>query len=131
VVDQFIHQLRVLFPKWSFFDQLGHRFYVKYQTAENKNWTRLEFKSQWKLLNFFCNPIHNLTLAQMSAIDQLARDVQSHDQDEIPYLNSFLIIKSIVATYTEAASFQFAIEASKDKSRTILYTSPWISEGST
>ena len=126
MVSQFLNQLRVLFPRWNFFDQLGHRFHVKYKTSENENWNLVEFESHWNLLNFFCNARHNLTLAQVSAIELFAQDTQNCSQENIPNLVSFKVIKSLVEERTNSKTFQFMIEAYKDENQTILYTSPWL-----
>ncbi len=129
MVLQFINQIRVLFPRWNFFDQLGHRFQLKYKTSENKNWNLVSFSSERKLLNFFCNADHNLTLAQISAIELFAQDLQKHDHELIPNLESFKIIKSLVDVTSEAEKFQFRIEAYTDQESVVLYTSTWLQKG--
>lgn len=117
-MTQFLNQLRVLFPRWNFFDQLGHRFNLKYRTDEKTSWILIKFRSQWNLLNFFCNPTHNLTLAQISAIELFAQDTQN--------LSSFQIIKSLVEEEAKSKSFQFMVEAQKDDAIIEIYKSAWL-----
>lgn len=128
MVAQFLNQLRVLFPRWNFFDQLGHRFYLKYKTTENQNWISIKFKSEWSLLNFFCNPDHNLTLAQISAIELFAQDAQMYDEQQIQNLDSFRLIRSLIGIHAKTKKFQFTLEAHKDGKILDLYISPWIQE---
>lgn len=130
MVKKVLNQIRVLFPRWNFFDQLGHRFHLKYRITEIENWTLIEFKSQWRLLNFFCNSTHNLTLAQVSAIEQFAQEIQNHPTNDIPNLTSFLLIKSLVEIRSQSKKFQFMIEAYKDQNHIELYVSPWQMEKS-
>jgi len=135
VFVQFLTSIRVLFPKWNFFDQLGHRFHLKYRESNSSNWSLLEFKSDRTFINFFFNPTHNLTLAQINIIEHFARDVQLHEPNQIESLVSFKLVKSLTEAYlpafSKSDSFQFLIEAYDQNSNFKLYESVWMKKDST
>lgn len=125
MVKKYLNLVRVLFPRWNFFDQLGHRFHLNYKTSESQTWSRIEFTSEFNLLNFFCNSKHNLTLAQVSAIEIFAQEVQEKSEIEIAGLASFNVVKSIVENYSTDKNFKFQIEAYNSENKFELYVSPW------
>lgn len=131
---QFLTLIRVLFPKWNFFDHLGHRFHLKYRESASSSWVTLEFKSHRTFLNFFFNPMHNLTLAQINIIEHFARDVQEYESNRISSLVSFKLLKSLTEAhlpqYSKSDSFQFQIDAYTRDSNIKLYESPWLKKES-
>lgn len=129
---QLLDLIRILFPKWSFFDQLGYRFHLKFRESDSSKWTFVHFESPGpSVLKLFFNPTHNLTLAQISAIEQFSREVQINDPENANQLDSFKLVKAITEFYIEkyfssVETFQFKIEAHSKNSKVDLYTSAWL-----
>lgn len=131
VIYKFLNLIRVLFPKWSFFDHVGYQFRIEYKTAESPDWIPIQFTSQRTRFSLFLNPLHNLTLAQVSVIEHFARDVQNIEPQQVQGLDSFKLLKSILETkillfHSSINQFQFRLMAFDKNSNIKLFHSPWV-----
>lgn len=59
-VSKFLNLIRVLFPKWSFFDQAGSAYVLEAKVASSRNWTELQSTLNKPVGALFHNPTINL-----------------------------------------------------------------------
>lgn len=127
VLNNFFNLVRVLFPRWNFFDEIGYQFILEYRLKDSANWTLVGFKSQRRWFHLFLNPVHNLNLAQINLIEQFARDLQLSAPDEVESLDTFKMVKALACTRAQTTdNFQFRVQAYKHSLQSELYCSKWI-----
>lgn len=127
VLNNFLNLVRVLFPRWNFFDEIGYQFRLEYRFKDTEDWTLVGFNSQRLRFGLFFNPVHNLNLAQVNLIEHFSRDLQLSLPEQIENLDTFKMVKALVGLRAQAnRQFQFRIQAYKQKLQTELYRSSWV-----
>lgn len=131
MVKHFLHLVRVIFPSWNFFDQLGYSFKLYFRTQPNQHWEYVDLSCQMKPVSFFFNPKANYLLAQVSVIEHFAQEVQSLKADQIQNSTLYKMIRSMVLDYLQHQKIdfnkaQFKIETVDQNQPIEIYASDWI-----
>lgn len=131
----FLNLIRALFPKWSFFDETGHRFYLEVKAVGSETWTNLKEDHQRTALGLFFNPKTNLSHALDTLIQQFVQDLQdllafdtTPSEETLETLSSFKMVRSLAhfeikSTDFSYGSFQFRITAHKDSTVETVFVS--------
>lgn len=132
MVHRFLFFIRVIFPSWNFFDQVGPAFKLSTRSQETEAWQEIVFSSQFHFSSLFFNPSLNLKLAQKSLVEHFSQDVQRSSTEDILHQATYKMLGSLIKGHWEAQnkknlSFQFKIEVSHKKQDMILFISDWIS----
>ena len=117
-----LHWLRVLFPRWNFYDQVAYHFDLEFQIGE-RDWTRIPFVEARRRFGLFLNPSVNLTLAHVNILEHFAQDV--HSVTTYQMLLSLLRVK-FQEFGLNPESFRFRVIALRPNERIELYVSDWI-----
>ena len=134
----FLHLLRALFPKWSFFDQVAYKFEVEFKVAGSSNWIPITFFQTRQPLGLFLNPQVNMALAQVNIIEHFAHDIQllqqRNDQirsKDVHKLTSYKLLHSLL--YVKLKEFdldprtiQFKIVARSPQETVDVFISDWV-----
>lgn len=122
----FLNLIRVLFPNWNFFDQIGHSLAIEYRSSNTDFWQTLELSASRGFTGLFFNPEVNLALAQGNIIEHFARDAQEQPEN-IENLSSYKMLRSMLKLNSPSVDkIQFKLTARKDNEFQILYTSNWL-----
>lgn len=91
---KFLNLIRALFPKWSFFDEVGYRVVLQSRTARTSNWETVPLLGEQGVDTLFLNPATNLAHAKMNVLAQFVQEVQKENV-EVQALQNFHIVKAI------------------------------------
>jgi hypothetical protein len=139
----FLHLVRVLFPKWSFFAQIGAHFEVAVRASSASPWEILPLapaapspSNGWSSL--FFNPHHNLILAHQNLIEHFVTELQDLTQlqerpsvEEIETLTTFPMLVSWIQWRLQDSenpppTLQFKIVAVTTQKSQDLFVSHWL-----
>ena len=103
-----LHWIRLLFPKWNFFDRPGPNLTLWVKAHTDHQWTPILFKQNRCLWGLFFNLKTNLALAQKTLLerfyfDWIEFDLTSNDQDSIETLPSFKLLYSFARLSVHAS----------------------------
>lgn len=111
--------LRALFPKWSFFDQVGHSIFLEYRGSEDSSWQRVRFETSRKKMGLFVNSEVNFTLAQIHILEQFAQNPENE--------SSLCLVQSLLKEkITNLNKVQFRLVVLMDEHLNIVYQSGWL-----
>lgn len=95
-LSAFMNLIRVLFPSWSFFDQVETRVLIEAKPAGSSAWTELTAQSEHSLGALFHNPSVNLNHAIENVLREFLRDMKPYlegskeiDEIELAHMISF------------------------------------------
>lgn len=117
-----LNLIRVLFPKWDFFDRVGHHFELRCRIKNSDLWKETVIQHKLSMTNFFLNPIGNMKMAQIHILENFVQNTE----DE----SSLKMIQSLVGVYQKDKiasdeSVQFKIVAIRGEEQIDVYTSDW------
>lgn len=113
--------LRVLFPSWKFFEEVGSALSLEYRihgpNGEVGEWTETLHRPAPHCYSFLFNPEGNLFLAAQSLLQRLEEEIGSSDPQAggaIEHTTSFQLVKRLVSFQIrertgECSRFQFRI----------------------
>ena len=122
----FLNLIRALFPKWSFFDESGHLFYLEVKAVGSDVWTNLKEDQERSAFGLFFNPSTNLSHAFDTLIQQFVFDLQdlleadaTPDEATLENMATYKMVRSLALrdlqnTDFKFGSFQFRISAHRD-----------------
>lgn len=137
----FLSLIRALFPRWNFFDRVGHHLELEFKTPESSSWERIYFEQGRRPLGLFVNPEVNLALAQVNVVEHFISDLtdlQEGDRQiseaDIHSLTTFQMLRSLLRMKLQEHNqnpgrLQFKILACSPRERSDVYVSEWISLG--
>ena len=135
----FLNLIRALFPRWSFFDRIGHHFELEFKVQNSRDWQKISFDQDRKAFSLFVNPAVNLAMAQvniiehfMGEISDLQRINSEVDSKDVQDLTTFRLLRSLIEVKLEAfeipaGPFQFKILACSPEEKLDVYISDWLS----
>ena len=112
--------IRALFPKWNFFDQVGHHFQLQFRFEENSEWQKVSFDCDRPPLGLFFNPIGNLALAQNHILENFAQNPD--DNQLVQKLLRFKLSEQKI----QSGSVQYRVLALSEVQITEVYKSAWL-----
>jgi len=125
--------LRVIFPRWNFFDRVRYQLVLEVKQFGTKEWLPISFNAARTTGGLFINPEVTRLHAEMSLLENFAQDVQklvdSNGQVEsarVQALTSFKMVRSLVVNRLMVASeadVQFRISAKAGHESVVLYVS--------
>ena len=85
-LSRFFNLIRALFPRWSFFDRLGHTYELHFRQTPEQVWQLVSFEQSRTWPQFFVglifNPTLNEALAQFNIIEHFVQDLQEYKKTE-------------------------------------------------
>lgn len=127
-----LHWLRLLFPKWNFFDRPGLSFSLWTRSSHLEDWkSPLSFKQPRRFGSLFFNPRLNQALAQKTLIEQFCLDLAESDLDPndkgvVEQLASFRMLSSLARLghdSPEPTAFQLKIVGQRKNETFEIYES--------
>lgn len=123
-----IQLFRALFPRWDFFDKIGHRFDLEFKTEGSNSWNDIEFSQKRTPLGFFLNPETNLAMAQVNIIEHFVSDLQDSPQEDPQNFTSYKLLSALVKQKLTAYEFnstsvQFRVIARKNELKEAIFYS--------
>lgn len=129
--------IRVLFPRWNFFDRLGFRLELEVKTAGGRDWQPLPFVATRTFGGLFVNPTVTRMHAERTLLETFVEDVQKLvdpygqvDSTRLQKLTTFKMVRSLVASRLAPASasssadqIQFRVSAVAGDETAVLYVS--------
>lgn len=115
--------VRALFPKWDFFDQVGHSLFLEYRCSESDPWKRLVFSAKRFSLGIFFNANMNMNLASIHILEQFAMNPSNE--------SSFKMLRGLLKYQLEEINFrynkvQFQVVAIQSDETQIIFQSDWM-----
>ncbi len=112
--------IRVLFPRWAFFEKIGHRFDLEFKVTGSHDWNKIDFSQTRQPLSFFINPEANLAMAHVNIIEHFVSDLQDSPKTNPLELRTYPLLSSLILEKVklyefDASSLQFRILARKGK----------------
>jgi hypothetical protein len=125
--------IRVIFPRWNFFDRVGYQLLLEVKQLGTKEWVPLAFEATRSLGALFVNPEATRLHAEMTTLENFVQDVQKLvdpegkvDSDRVKMLTSFKMVRSLVMNrlmVTSADEIQFRVSAKTPEESVVLYVS--------
>jgi hypothetical protein len=134
----FINLIRALFPRWNFFDRVGHHFEIEIKIKDSSVWQKISFEQERRSFSLFVNPMMNLALAQVNIIEHFVSDLgdlqkvrAEIESREIQALTTFKMLLALLQVKMKdfeigPAAFQFKILACSPSEKSDVYISDWI-----
>ena len=111
--------LRALFPKWNFFDQVGHSIFLEYRGSESSSWQRVSFEVPRQNAGLFVNAEVNMKLAQIHVLEQFVQNPENE--------SSLKILQSLLKTKISGLDkVQFQLLVDLEEEANIIYQSAWL-----
>jgi hypothetical protein len=139
----FVHFVRALFPKWSFFEQIGSKFEFQVKASDDLPWEPLFFEEATTQASVFFNAQMNLNLAQQNIAEHFVTDLQDLLQrnsypnaQEIESLVTFRLLEAWIQFKLDQAVnppllFKFKVVAQSPNETNDVFISHWIQRKST
>ena len=124
-VDTFLHLVRALFPRWSFFDRVSYDLDLDIKIRNADQWRRIAFTHPRSMFGLFINPGINLMLAQQSVVEQFVQDLHERTE-EIEEQTSYKMLVSLLRSRAGAPEFQFKLTARRACEVLPMYASSWL-----
>jgi hypothetical protein len=132
-----LNLIRVLFPQWSFFDQVAYHFELEFKIPNAVSWETISFAQERRLAGILLNPKCNLALGQVSLLEQFAADIQiladgkEIGLEDIETLTTYQMVKSLLQVRLKSYdlktnSVQFKVVAHNPKEELDVFISHWI-----
>lgn len=125
--------MRVIFPRWNFFDRVGYQLILEVKQVGTKGWLPIAFNAARTMGGLFVNPEVTRMHAEMSLIENFTQDVQrlvdpegNVDSKRVQALTSFKMVRALVMNrlmVTSPADVQFRISAKAGEESVVLYVS--------
>jgi hypothetical protein len=125
--------LRVIFPRWNFFDRTGYQLVLEIKQTGAKGWLPISFNAARTMGGLFVNPEVTRLHAEMSLLENFVSDVQNLtdaegkiDPKHVHKLTSFKMVRSLVMSrlmVTDPDSIRFRISAKAGEESVALYVS--------
>lgn len=130
----FLHLIRVIFPTWNFFDQVGDAVELRFKLSEQMTWQTYNWERALKPWSLFSNASHNLRLAHYNVLEHFVSDLQTFDKDvetltTYKLLRSFLVL-DLLQRWPDTLKIQFQIRILQNGQKSELFSSPWIDKES-
>jgi hypothetical protein len=138
----FLSLIRALFPRWNFFDRVGHQFGVEFKTTRDSAWIPVHFERPRTGFALFLNADFNMALAQVNVVEHFAQDVQelplqntlhnkTLDSRLVRNLTSFKLLLSLLEVKQQelgiqSNTIQFKITATNLSNQLDIYVSDWV-----
>ena len=129
--------VRVLFPRWNFFDRVGDPLLLEVKQTGSTSWLPLPFQATRTLGGLFINPEVTRLHAEMTTLENFVQDIQKLvdpddkvDSSRVKSLTSFNMVRSMVVKrlmVSSADQVQFRVSAKSGHEKTVLYVSDALS----
>jgi hypothetical protein len=125
--------VRVLFPRWNFFDRVGYQLVLDVKQTGGNSWLPLAFNASRSMGGLFINPEVTRLHAEMTTLENFVQDVQpliDHegkvDSKRVKALTSFKMVRSMVLKrlmVSRADQVQFRVSAKSGDEIVVIYVS--------
>ena len=125
--------IRVIFPRWNFFDRAGYQLTLEVKQLGTKDWLPISFHANRTMGSLFVNPDVTRLHAEMTTLENFVQDIQKltdHegqvDSTRVKGLTSFKMVRSIVMNRLMVSSpneIQFRLSAKAADESLVLYVS--------
>jgi hypothetical protein len=123
----FLQLIRALFPRWNFFDRVGHRLELAYRLQGEDGWHAIPFSHRRTPWNLFFNPTGGMRLAEISLLENFAVDAQENPAG-LESLSTYRMIRSLLKFYLNGQGpLQFKVVAEGESGVHEIYISDWTS----
>ncbi len=125
--------IRVIFPRWNFFDRIGYQLLLEVKRIGNQDWLPITFKDSRTLLSLFINPEGTRLHAEMTTLENFVQDIQKFvdakgevDPIKVKSLTSYRMVRSLVLNRLMVNSekeVQFRVLAKAGDETIVIYSS--------